>query len=153
MYLTQALHRALQQHPNQIAVHFGRRSKTFAELADRVARLAGALQTLGVGTGDRVAMLALNSDRYLEYQMAVPWAGAVLNPCNIRWSVAEIAYSLNDSGSTVLFVDETFRAMIEPLKKDSPTLRESIYCGHGEVPPGTPDYEALIRPAAPVPEA
>ncbi|MFN7288119.1 MAG: AMP-binding protein, partial [Burkholderiales bacterium] len=121
MYLTQALHRALQQHPNQIAVHFGQRSKTFAELADRVARLAGALQSLGVGTGDRVAMLALNSDRYLEYQMAIPWAGAVLNPCNIRWSVAEIAYSLNDSGSTVLFVDEAFKAMIEPLKKDSHT--------------------------------
>ncbi|MFO0120745.1 MAG: long-chain-fatty-acid--CoA ligase [Burkholderiales bacterium] len=153
MYLTQALHRALQQHPNQIAVHFGQRSKTFAELADRVARLAGALQSLGVGTGDRVAMLALNSDRYLEYQMAIPWAGAVLNPCNIRWSVAEIAYSLNDSGSTVLFVDEAFKAMIEPLKKDSHTLREIIYCGDGDLPAGAHDYEALIRAAKPVPYA
>ena len=70
MYLTQALHRAVQQHPDRVAVRFGTRQRTFREFADRVARLAGALQKLGMQPGDRVAMLALNSDRYLEYQMA-----------------------------------------------------------------------------------
>ncbi|MEO7401740.1 MAG: AMP-binding protein, partial [Polaromonas sp.] len=83
MYLTQALHRAVQQHPDRIAVRFGNCQRTFRQLADRVARLAGALQKIGMRTGDRVAMLSLNSDRYLEYQMAVPWGGGVLNPCNI----------------------------------------------------------------------
>ena len=96
MYLTQALHRAAQLHPNRIAVQFGERQHTFREFIRRVARLAGALQQMGMQTGDRVAMLALNSDRYLEYQMAVPWGGGALNPCNIRWSAAEIAYSLNE---------------------------------------------------------
>ena len=90
MYLTQSLHRSVQQHPDRIAVRWGHRTRTFGELADRVARFAGALQKLGVKPGDRVAMLSLNSERYLEYQMAVPWAGAVLSPCNIRWSPAEI---------------------------------------------------------------
>jgi acyl-CoA synthetase (AMP-forming)/AMP-acid ligase II len=71
MYLTQALHRAVQQHPDRIASIFGTRRRTFAEFADRVARLAGALQKLGMKPGDRVAMLGLNSDRHLEYQMAV----------------------------------------------------------------------------------
>jgi len=75
MYLTQALHRAAQLHPNRIAVQFGERQHTFREFIRRVARLAGALQQMGMQTGDRVAMLALNSDRYLEYQMAVPWGG------------------------------------------------------------------------------
>lgn len=68
MYLTQALHRAVQQHPDRIASIFGTRQRSFAEFADRVARLAGALQRLGMKPGDRVAMLAMNSDRYLEYQ-------------------------------------------------------------------------------------
>ena len=90
MYLTQSLHRSVQQHPDRIAVRFAGRERTFSQFADRVARLAGALQQLGMQPGDRVAMLALNSDRYLEYQMAVPWGGGVLNPCNIRWSVSEI---------------------------------------------------------------
>jgi acyl-CoA synthetase (AMP-forming)/AMP-acid ligase II len=51
--------------------------------------------------GDRVAMLALNSDRYLEYLMGVPWGSGVLNPCNIRWRPAEIAYSVDDSQSSI----------------------------------------------------
>ena len=153
MYLTQSLHRAVQQHPDRIAVRFGDRQRTFREFADRVARLAGALQKLGMQEGDRVAMLSLNSDRYLEYQMAVPWGGGVLNPCNIRWSAAEILYSLDDSGSTILLVDETFRPMAEQFRGDSRTLREVIYCGDGEVPAGMHGYEALLAAAAPVPDA
>lgn len=153
MYLTQALHRAVQQHPHRIAVRFGDCQRTFPEFADRVARLAGALQTLGMQTGDRVAMLALNSDRYLEYQMAVPWGGGVLNPCNIRWSAAEILYSLEDSGSTILLVDETFRPMVEQIRRDCSTLREVVYCSDGDVPAGMHGYEALLAGAEPVVDA
>lgn len=108
MYVTQGLHRALQQHPERTAVYFGERTRSFGELGERVARLAGAVRELGGGHDERAAMLALNSDRYLEYQLAVPWAGGVLNPCNVRWSAAEIAYSLRHSGSRLLFVDDAF---------------------------------------------
>ncbi|SCK16722.1 long-chain acyl-CoA synthetase [Variovorax sp. HW608] len=153
MYLTQALHRAVQQKPDRIAVRFGSRSRSFREFAERVARLAGALQKLGMKEGDRVAMLALNSDRYLEYQMAVPWGGGVLNPCNIRWSGPEILYSLNDSGSTILLVDDTFRPLVEAIRKDAATLRELIYCGERETPAGMLNYEALLDTAQPVPDA
>ena len=153
MYMTQALHRAVQQHPDRVAVRCAGRQRSFRELADRVARLAGALQTLGMRDGDRVAMLSLNSDRYLEYQMAVPWGGGVLNPCNTRWSAAEILYSLDDSGSTVLLVDETFRALAEQLRGDARTLREVIYCGDGAVPAGMHGYEALLAAATPAPDA
>jgi long-chain acyl-CoA synthetase len=153
MYLTQALHRAVQQHPERIASIFGTRQRTFAEFADRVARLAGALQRLGMKPGDRVAMLAMNSDRYLEYQMAVPWAGGVLNPCNVRWSVAEIAYSLNDSGSSILIVDDNFLPLIAQLRTDTPVLREVIHCGDGAAPSGAHSYEGLIAAASPVPDA
>jgi acyl-CoA synthetase (AMP-forming)/AMP-acid ligase II len=153
MYLTQSLHRAVQQHPERIAVRFGGRQRTFRDFAGRVARLAGALQQLGMQTGDRVAMLSLNSDRYLEYLMAVPWGGGVLNPCNIRWSPAEILYSLDDSGSTILLVDATFRPLVEQFRRDSRTLREVIYCGDDEAPAGMHGYEALLAAAHPVPDA
>jgi acyl-CoA synthetase (AMP-forming)/AMP-acid ligase II len=152
MYLTQALHRAAQQHPYRIAVKFGKVQRTFTELTERVARLAGALQKLGMQAGDRVAMLSLNSDRFLEYQMAVPWGGGVLNPCNIRWSAVEILYSLNDSGSTILLVDETFRPLAEKLRGDASTLREVVYCGDGSVPAGMHGYEALLADTEPVPD-
>ena len=153
MYLTQSLHRAVQQHPQRIAARCGDRQHTFRELADRVARLAGALQQLGMQEGDRVAMLSLNSDRYLEYQWAVPWGGGVMNPCNIRWSAAEILYSLDDSGSSILLVDDTFRPMVEQFRQEARTLRAVIYCGDGEVPAGMHGYEALIAATDPVPDA
>lgn len=71
MYLTQGLHRSLQIHPEKTATIFGDRKQSFRRLADRVARLAGALLSFGVRPDDRVAMLALNSDRYVEYFQAV----------------------------------------------------------------------------------
>jgi acyl-CoA synthetase (AMP-forming)/AMP-acid ligase II len=108
MRLTQGLRRSLQLQPDSLAVTFGNRRRTFRQFGDRVSRFAAALKSLGMGPGDRVAMLALNSDRYLEYLMPVPWGGGVLNPCNIRWSPAEIAFSLDDSQSLILIFDDTF---------------------------------------------
>lgn len=153
MYITQGLHRALQRHPDTLASVCGDRRRTFREFGDRVARLAGALQQLGLKPGERVAMLALNADRYLEYQMAVPWAGGVLNPCNFRWSVAELVYSLNDCEATYLIVDDTFKTIAGPIREQAKTLRTVIFAGDGDTPEGMLGYEALIASAQPVPDA
>ncbi|MDT5335426.1 MAG: hypothetical protein QOD90_931, partial [Mycobacterium sp.] len=144
MYLTQALHRNLQQNADQPATIYRQRVRTVAESADRIARLAGALAGLGVQRGDRVGMLGLNSDRYHEYFFAVPWIGAALNPVNIRWSPAEIAYSLVDSDTRVLFVDDAFAPAIPALREQFPGLATVIHCGDGELPAGAVSYEALI---------
>jgi acyl-CoA synthetase (AMP-forming)/AMP-acid ligase II len=153
MYITQTLRRAVQQRPDQIAVSFGDRKRTFKEFGDRVARLANALKKLGVQSGDRVAMLSLNSDRYLEYQMAVPWAGGGLNPCNTRWSAAEIQYSLKDSETRILLMDEALRLLAETIRGQSSCVQEWIYCGEGETPSGMHDYETLIDQNEPVHDA
>jgi len=150
MYLTQGLHRAVQQRPDQVMTIFGERRRTYREVADRVARLAGALRELGVRDGDRVAMLSLNSDRYSEYLLAVPWAGAVLNPVNTRWSVAEIAYSLRDSGSRMLLADDAFAPMLPALREACPELSTVIHAGDGPAPDGAASYEDLIRAADPI---
>jgi acyl-CoA synthetase (AMP-forming)/AMP-acid ligase II len=63
-----------------------------------VSRLAGALRGRGVASDDRVAVMALNSDRYYQLLHAAAWADAITVPVNIRWSVAEIAHSLNEAG-------------------------------------------------------
>ncbi len=153
MYMTQGLHRSLQQRPNEIAVRFQGKGLTFAQYGARVARLAGALRALGVAEGDRVAMYSLNSARYLEYFMAVPWAGAVLNPVNIRWSPAEILYSFDDSETVVMIVDDTFKDAGAQVAAHSRTLRHVIYAGDGETPPGMLNYEVLIAESEPIEDA
>ena len=153
MQFTYPLHRAIQQYPDRLAVQSGDRQTSYSQLSDRVARLAAALRGLGMAPGDRVAMLSLNSDRYLEYQFAVPWGGGVLNPCNIRWSPTEIAYSLNDSQSAILLVDQAFLPMVAAIRKQAKSLRQVIYCGDGPAGEGMPDYEALIAGAVPIEDA
>ncbi|MEH6822645.1 MAG: long-chain-fatty-acid--CoA ligase [Motiliproteus sp.] len=150
MHLTQAIQRNAQTKGGHTALQCGELSRTWSEVEGRVARLAGALQSRGVEPGERVAMLALNSDRYYEYYYAVPWAGAVLVPLNIRWSVKENLYSLNDSGATVLFVDDMFQDVGQQLFELSDTLKLVIYTGDGETPQGMLNYEQLIAEAEPV---
>jgi acyl-CoA synthetase (AMP-forming)/AMP-acid ligase II len=150
MYLTQSLHRNLQHDPDRPATIFSDRVRTVAESVDRIARLAGGLRALGVQPGDRVGILALNSDRYLEYFHAVPWLGAALNPVNIRWNPAEIAYSLVESDTRVLFVDDAFAAVIPALREQFPALATVIHCGESAPPPGTVAYETLLAESSPI---
>ena len=153
MDITAALHRAVQQTPDLPATVFGDRTRTWAECADRVARFASALRGLGVEPGDRVAMLALNSDRYHEYLLAVPWADAVLNPVNVRWSPVEMAYSLRDSDTRVLLVDDTFAATAPALLAECPQLSTLIHCGDGPTPEGMLSFEDLVASHEPVEDA
>ncbi|MFF2087251.1 long-chain-fatty-acid--CoA ligase [Nocardia sp. NPDC058176] len=152
MYLTQSLHRSRQQEPDRIATIYRDRVRTVAESVDRIARLGGALRALGVAAGDRVGILALNSDRYHEYLFGVPWIGAVVNPVNIRWSPTEIAYSLRDSGTRVLLVDDAFAAAVPALRAQFPELATVIFLSEAETPPDTLDYEELLAAAEPVPD-
>ena len=153
MYLTQGLHRAVQATPNKTATVYGERTRTFAEHGERIARFAAGLHSLGVVADDRVAMLSLNSDRYAEYLLAVPWAGGVVNPINIRWSPAEIAYSLKDSGTTVLLIDDAFAPMAPVLTAQCPELTTLVHCGDGPLPEGMVSYEALVAENEPVEDA
>ncbi|SFB63846.1 Acyl-CoA synthetase (AMP-forming)/AMP-acid ligase II [Amycolatopsis marina] len=153
MYLTQTLHQAVQQDPDRLLTVDGQRSRSVGESCDRIARLAGGLRGLGVATDDRVGMLGLNSDRYHEYLLAVPWADAVLNPVNNRWSAAEIAYALNESETRVLLVDENFREMAGQLRERCDGLETLVYCGDGVCPDDMVAYEGLIADADPVEDA
>ncbi len=153
MYLTQGLHRALQQRPETIAVVFGQRRTSFSALADRVARLAGAFARLGVAAGDRIAVLAHNSDRYAEALLAAWWLQAAACPLNTRWSVPEIAYALNDCGTRLLVLDDAFVPMVPELKTLVPGLGGVIHAGDQATPEGMLPWETLIAGSEPLEDA
>jgi acyl-CoA synthetase (AMP-forming)/AMP-acid ligase II len=153
MYITQTLHRSLGHTPDEPATIFGDRVRTVAEQADRVSRLAGGLRSLGLSNGERVAILSLNSDRYLETLLAICWADGIFNPVNIRWNPTEIAYSLRDSESTILVVDDAFAPMVPDLLAGRSRLRSVIHAGDGPAPEGARSYEDLVASAAPIPDA
>lgn len=153
MQLTSVIRRAAQVNANGTATIFQDRKQTWSELLDRVAKLAGALQALGMKTGDRVAILSLNSDRYLEYFFGVVWGGGVMMPMNVRWSPAECAYALNDAGAEILIVDETFKAAVPAIKAAAKGIKTLIYCGDGDTPDGMLNYADIVAAAAPAKDA
>lgn len=123
MYLTQGLHRALQRHPEQTALtHLaenGTRRHTHAKLADGIARHAAALAKRGIARGDRVALLAPNSDLLVRAILACWWLGAVACPLNVRWSTPELAAALQDSEASLLVADDTLLPLVPT---DGPSL-------------------------------
>jgi len=116
VYLTQGLHRSLQRHPDKTALlHLsgaGERRHSFAQLADAVGRQAAALAMRGLGLGDRVALLAPNSDSLVLAILACWWLGAVACPLNTRWSAPELAHALEDSGASLLLADDSLMQAI-----------------------------------------
>ena len=103
--LTEGLHRAVKSKPDTPSTSLAPRRRTGRQTVERVGRVAGALKALEVGRGDRVAILAQNSDHYFELMYAVAWVSAALVPMDTRLTAAEIQHILVDSGTTVLFID------------------------------------------------
>jgi long-chain acyl-CoA synthetase len=153
LQLTEGLHRQLRHAPDAVATVFGDRRQTWRQLAERSARLAAVLRDAGMLDNSRVAMLALNSDRYLEYMLGVWWGGGVLNPGNTRWSPAEVVFSLDDCDTRVLLIDDHFAPWCDELRSRSRSLRTIIYMGEADTAPeGTLHAERLMKEALPAPD-
>ncbi len=110
------LRRAEQLFPQRDAVVCGGTRRTYAELAARVRKVAGLLEGL-TEPGDRVALLALNSDHYLELFIGVPCAGRAIVPHNTRWAEPELAYATADAGAKVLICDRDPGALAELVER------------------------------------
>jgi fatty-acyl-CoA synthase len=91
---------------------------TYKEIGERTRRLANALKTIGVGTGDRVGTFAWNHHRHLEAYFAIPGMGAVLHTINIRLSPNHISYIINHAEDKVLLIDEDLVPFIEKVKDE-----------------------------------
>ena len=90
------------------AVVDGARRLTFAELADRVRRAAGAFAGAGIGKGDRVAVWAPNSADWIIAAFGLLTAGGVLVPVNTRFKTAEAADIIARSGARAVLVEKGF---------------------------------------------
>lgn len=148
-FLTQPLKRAAQMRPNGVGTIDGDRRRTWAEILERVSRLGGALAQLGIAAGERVAILAFNSDRYFELHFALPWAGVAMVPVNTRLSPAEIEFVLQDSGATAIFIDETHLPLLDQMPAAKAALKAMVLMSDGAAPAGCHAYEELIFKSQP----
>ena len=88
--------------PSATMIRFERHDTSYAEFADRTLRLANGLRARGVERSDRVAYLGDNHPSFLESMFACALIGAIFVPLNTRLAAGELAFALDDSGSTLL---------------------------------------------------
>ena len=151
----QFLERTASVYPDHLALVHGPRRQTWAETYARCRQLASALEKVGVGIGDTVAIMAPNIPEMYEAHFGVPMSGAVLNSLNTRLDAAMVAFILDHSETRVLLVDREYHravtealgiAKVQPLVVDidDPQCDDSAQIGDTTyeefIATGDPDY-------------
>ena len=112
-----------------VAFRDGPLTRTWAELDERVSRMANVLAGHGVGVGDRVAVLGLNSVALVEAMAATLRVGAICVPVNFRLVAEEVAYVLTDSGATVVVADAGFAPVVAAARERAPAVTAVVILG------------------------
>jgi fatty-acyl-CoA synthase len=110
---------------------------TYREAARRGRAFQAGLDALGVGPGERVAVVSHNSARLLELLLSVPSYGRVLVPINFRLSTDEVSYIVGHSGARVLLVDPELETSLKGVHLNGTDAEHRF--GTGE------EYEQLLR--------
>lgn len=153
MLLTHLIRRGAELAGDKTALVLGDRKTSYGQLRDQVACLAGALVEGGVNSGDRVAILGLNSDRGIIGFFAAMWAGAIPLFANNRWSEDELVAAFDDCGARVLLFDEHFSATSSSLNERCKSLQLLIsLCDSepGNLPAGCVHIDDLLAKGRPI---
>ena len=119
---------------------------TYAEHAERSARIAGALAAdFGIAPGDRVAIAMANAPEYSEILFAVWHAGAVAVPVNAKLHPKEVAWIVDNAGAKICFAGAGLAAGLEEVRGETASLEGVLTAGS--------ETSAMLRDARPAPLA
>lgn len=102
---------------------------TYERVADRAARVAGFLRTIGIAPGDRVATLLPSTVDYVAAWHGIVWAGAIDVPINVEYKGTFLQHLLRDSGSRALVIDARWAGRLDAI--DAPDLEHVVVLGDG----------------------
>ena len=140
--------RAADVYGDRLAIVHGATRRNWRETYARTRRLGSALEKLGIGKDDTVAVLLPNTPEMVECHFGVPMAGAVLNTMNTRLDQATLLYMLRHGEAKALIADTEYLQLVEGMRHALPDLIligvQDVEAGMPAVPPGWTDYEALL---------
>jgi fatty-acyl-CoA synthase len=139
--------RARRLYADREAVVDGDKRFTYAQFLDRCDRWSTALQSLGVGQGNRIAYIAPNTHSHLESFYAVPQIGAVLVPINYRLLPEDFEYIINHCGATIVCAHEDYLDAVDSIR-DKLTNVEHFVALEGSKE-GWVDYESQLESQSP----
>ena len=131
--------------PDRPAIIFDGQTTTFEGLAERANRLANGLSDLGVGPGDRVATMQVNTNQCIEAYFAAAQLDAIYVPINFRSKTEELAQMLEIAGPSVLLLGKRYLSLVPEDKQ----LSDGIILLDGEADGAHKNYEALLAESSP----
>jgi fatty-acyl-CoA synthase len=154
LLIKQLLHAPLAQTPRQEIVYRDLKRMTYADLRNRIGKLASALAKIGVEPGDTVGVLDWDSNRFLEAFFAIPMMGVVLQTVNVRLSPEQIAYTIDHAGSSTLLVNDEFADLVHSLLPKLPKVKKLVVLSDRKSPATgelqfVGEYEELLAAASP----
>ncbi|MDA8335252.1 MAG: AMP-binding protein [Peptococcaceae bacterium] len=132
--------------PDKTAVVFQDKRVTYAELNARANRFAHAMADLGIGRGDKVAIILYNCTEFLEIYHGLARLGAVSVPVNFRLVGTEREYIVRNSDAKAVILGTEFVSGLKP--GNLPKVAPGFYIAVGpkaDVPPGISCYEELLQ--------
>lgn len=117
---------------DQVAIHAGSGSLSYAELDRRSDGLAAFLASRGIAKGDRIGLYCLNGTDFAVAYLSILKAGAVVVPLNLLQSPAALAFILQDSGARALVYHEAFAEPTKAVQADAACLEFSLCIGRSE---------------------
>jgi len=133
--------------PDRPAVICEGNKYSFAEVNERSNRMANALADMGVQKGDRVAILQVNCNQFLETYNAVAKLGAIFVPLNFRAKSDELEYMLNNAECNTLFIGERYIDLVESMRPNLSSVKNYI-CIESK-PEGFFNYDELVTSGSP----
>jgi long-chain acyl-CoA synthetase len=140
MTVNYCLRQAKRDHGRRIAIDHEGQQVTYAQFHDLVECSARKIAALGAAKGDRVAVMLQNSPDYLDLYYSTARAGTMIVPLNTRWHINEIIFTLADSGSKLLFVDERFATLVPQIRAGNTALEHIVFTGTGQCGEGMVDW-------------
>jgi fatty-acyl-CoA synthase len=133
--------------PHRKALTFEGTTWTYAQLQNRIDRLASAFHAHGVCQGDRVGFLGFNQPAFLETLFAAARLGAIFVPLNYRLTGPELSYIITDAGIHTLIADAPHRPVIDSIRDELP-CRRSLSADHPAE--GWPTIQTMIEAHTPI---
>ncbi len=123
-----------RNNPNQIISYRGEQQITYHEFIDRVYEMARGLVSIGLRTGDRVAVLDVDSLNYLVAYFAIPMSGGVLHTVNIRYSPELLYYTMKHANDKFVIIRDEFVPMVEKSIPFFDFVQKWIVCSDSDDP-------------------
>ena len=134
--------------PAKPAVKCGDEMRSWHDFDRRINKVARTLAGMGVGKGDKIAILAANSIQYLETFMGGLRAGACVVPLSTMAAADALEKMLDDCDAKVLFLSDRYRALVEPYEEKLGKLVPGGRIAYDFARPGWRDFEPWLAPAS-----